>query len=616
MRERPALLLGALPELGAASVFRIALYRALSLSGYYRLRLPVGEAYSGPFFRVDADDALVAPVTESERAAILKRAERVLSGELQFFANEWRVTGFPPTWGHRGERIHWESLDEFAAGDIKMVWEPSRFDGLIFLCQAYCCSRDQRFIDACEAWLSSWVTSNPSNSGPNWKCAQETALRLMSFVVVCSLLQQYAGLRCGQPALQFIREHARRIVPTMLYAVAQDNNHATSEAAALYLAGSYLLEAHEASRESESWRRSGRRRLERCVNRLVMKDGSFSQNSLNYHRLMLDTLSLVEVWRLRIADELFSNKFRDRLAAATVWLETLVDPESGDAPNLGANDGARILPLGIEPFRDYRPSALLASRLFRARESTGAGQADAGCRWLGVSPAGQPSDVLPLRSIVFADGGYAVLPLGMGKLVLRLPKYRFRPSHADALHLDLWWRGGNILRDSGSYSYNAYPDASEYFSETVSHNTVEFDGRSQMPRISRFLFGAWVAGDWTHVAGAAQEVIEAGYRDWRRGSHVRRVTAQNESVIVEDRVAGFSINAVLRWRLAPGSWKLVDNVLRGERATLTILCDSGEALLRLVDGAESRHYGEQTVLPVLEAEITRPGAITTHIELR
>src|SRR3546814_21172555 len=77
--------------------------------------------------------------------------------------------------------------------------------------------------------------------------------------------------------------------------------------------------------------------------------------------------------------------------------------------------------------------------------------------------------------------------------MLRYPLFRFRPSQADARHLDLWLGGRNLLRDAGSFSY-AEEDG-VWFGGTSAHNSVEFDGRDQMPRLGRFLFGAWLKAD-------------------------------------------------------------------------------------------------------------------------
>ena len=40
----------------------------------------------------------------------------------------------------------------------------------------------------------------------------------------------------------------------------------------------------------------GRKMLEEMSSALISRDGSFSQSSTNYHRLMLDTFSLAEIW--------------------------------------------------------------------------------------------------------------------------------------------------------------------------------------------------------------------------------------------------------------------------------------------------------------------------------
>ena len=76
--------------------------------------------------------------------------------------------------------------------------------------------------------------------------------------------------------------------------------------------------------------------------------------------------------------------------------------------------------------------------------------------------------------------------------MLRYPRFRYRPGHADALHLDLWLGDRNILRDGGTYSYNAERKWLNYFSGTQSHNTMQFDDLDQMPRLGRFLFGDWL----------------------------------------------------------------------------------------------------------------------------
>ena len=175
----------------------------------------------------------------------------------------------------------------------------------------------------------------------------------------------------------------------------------------------------------------------------------------------------------------------------------MVDPLSGDGPNLGSNDGAFCYGLHSQPYRDFRPTLQLASILFQGHPALSDGPCDEPLHWLGLvgdgmpAQAEQPTSAAPIT--LFADGGYAVLrPATSSWALFRLPTYRFRPAHVDPLHLDLWHQGVNLLRDGGSYAYNASFEDLAVFPGIASHNTVQFDGAEPMPRLGRFLWGDWL----------------------------------------------------------------------------------------------------------------------------
>jgi hypothetical protein len=411
--------------------------------------------------------------------------------------------------------------------------------------------------------------------------------------------------------------HLRRIAPTIQYAVAQDNNHGTSEAAALFIGGSWL-EALNVE-EGRRWARAGRRWLENRAARLIGPEGSFSQYSLNYHRVMIDTYSLAETWRRQRGLPAFSLRLRQRLAAATAWLRHLTSDSTGDAPNVGANDGARLLQLTETAYRDHRPSVQLASVLFSDRRAyVGEGNWNDALRWLGVP---LPEAVADAPGHYIADdGGFAMLRRGAAMAMLRYPRFRFRPSQADALHLDLWVHGANLFRDAGTYSYNTEPAWLAYFGGTSSHNTVQFDGRDQMPRLSRFLLGDWLRTRWIEPLREAPSGTRfmAGYRDAAGAVHKRGIELREGALRVDDELRGTFDQAVLRWRLAPGCWQLStqDDVVRLVNAAgqvLTLRATMPIARCEMVEGWESLHYLEKTTVPVLEIEVREAGTVTTEI---
>src|SRR3546814_11984578 len=115
---------------------------------------------------------------------------------------------------------------------------------------------------------------------------------------------------------------------------------------------------------------------------------------------------------------------------------TMVEPANGDAPKLGANDGARLLQLTATGYRDFRPSVQLAASLFRDERIYGPGAHDDTLEWLDIKPGSRPAAAL--RSRLLDQGGYAALKRGTGTALLGSPRFHFRPSPADAPHSDLW----------------------------------------------------------------------------------------------------------------------------------------------------------------------------------
>jgi hypothetical protein len=244
-----------------------------------------------------------------------------------------------------------------------------------------------------ERWLADWCERNPPYRGPNWKCGQEASMRVMHLAMAAVMLGQVDSVAPG--LLELVRLHLQRIEPTLRYAMAQDNNHGTSEAAALFIGGSWLSRKGVAA--GARWAALGRKWLENRAARLITLDGTFSQYSVTYHRVMLDTFCMVEVWRRRLALAAFSGQMAVFMQAATRWLYVMTRPENGDAPNLGANDGARLLQLTDTDYRDFRPSVQLAAALFwgqarvrgRGRlESAAAVARGWNCPSMSSSPAG------------------------------------------------------------------------------------------------------------------------------------------------------------------------------------------------------------------------------------
>ena len=186
---------------------------------------------------------------------------------------------------------------------------------------------------------------------------------------------------------------------------------------------------------------------------------------------------------------------------------------------------------------------------------------------------------------------------------------RFRPSQADLLHLDLALDGAPLLIDGGTGAYNPPPGSAwwrDALAGTAGHNTVQFDGRDQMPRVGRFLFACWPR--CRAVPGGA------ALRDTHGNRHERRIRLTADTVMVEDRVAGRFARLVLRWRLAPGEWRFTDDGAVGPSARLRLSADA-PCRIRLAQSWHSPAYGRVEPAPVLELAAAAPvSRLTTLVE--
>ncbi|KZZ48357.1 hypothetical protein A3758_13850 [Oleiphilus sp. HI0118] len=648
--------LKAVQALGFVSVARALLYRVSLLSGLNpvkRIKHPLPEA---PFFNATNSSSTSAANLEGNTQWGLYRESDVgkdstKNNALSYFG--WFAVPHdadqPPNWFYdpfnetsfEHTAKPWWLIPDFVepGADIKSIWELSRFDWLIPLSQR-AARGELSALDQLNSWLADWVEQNPPYMGPNWKCGQEASIRVMHLSIAALLLQQHNGAL--QSLTSLIEMHLKRIRPTLMYALAQDNNHGTSEAAALWLGGSFLalnggdqLEKDQAN--GKRYQKLGARFLNERVRALIMDDGSFSQYSVTYHRLMLETMSLCEVWARIFDAPVFSEQSLARIALATHWLASMVIEDTGDAPNMGANDGAHLLPLTDAGYRDFRPTVNLASVLFCSHAPCKNATALEQIKWFGFETkdfayevasgegahASVPEDAHKKTKALthFADGGFIKIKQDDLSVFFRYPRFQFRPGQCDSLHVDVWCGGENILRDAGSYSYNAPANMLEYFNGPAGHNTIEFDHRAAMPKLSRFLYGEWLKPEGVRVSDETKTTsCEAGYRDWQGVSHQRTLSFRGRTLTVVDTCAGFTENAVLRWRLINADWQVNDSSIASDAASITISSDQTPLRLELVTGYESRYYLQKTELPVLEVEFGPCDhsvlTITTEISLR
>ena len=592
-------------RLGLTNLIWVVIYRIALKVGFVTRNMAIGTPVKGDFFSIPE------PVIDSTLSGL----DLKVFGWIEYSKKK------PPVW-HQSvtskqlagvQSLHWSKISDFDLdiGDIKSIWELSRFDWLFYFVIEFVRTGDTAHLADLNSWVADWSKNNAINQGINWKCGQEASIRVMHLCLACYLLQQHKQL---SPAMiTLLEQHLARISPTVLYAMAQDNNHGTSEAAALYIGG-LILEHNNKTNNALKWKKQGLYWLENRAARLIAQDGSFSQHSVNYHRVMLDSFCLAEFFRQQFDQQAFSRKLYVKLKLATDWLRFFTDVDNGDAPNLGANDGAKLMPLSDSDYRDYRPTVQLASALFYHKvcyPHHGSFNQPLKLLGLNVDELMEPQQ----SQKQFDCGGYVFLQKADARVYIRYPVFKFRPSQCDIFHVDFWNKGQNIFRDAGTYSYNTEKKWLDYFAGTSAHNTAQFDDSEQMPRLSRFLYSDWLktSSHSNLTATESRPTFKAAYKSRNHFRHQREISLSQSELIVIDDVEGFKDKVVIRWRLPCGRYSHENDSIIADDFTIKIEADVELKRVEIVEGWESRYYMEKSKSPILEIEVEKPARIISKI---
>jgi hypothetical protein len=561
---RPKTILKSLKTIGVKPLANLALFRLGLASGHYRrvfshLESPPDVSQIQPAWPLYAPDAeLIHKIVSGSKTSILDRADGILEGSYPLFGGEPALIQLTPPlplsdWttyerGHTGD----------ALGDIKFIWESARFCWAVNLAQAALLTGKKSYAEKFWQLLEEFLQNNPPFMGPNWVSAQESAIRIITACFALSVFTKESGFNESRRkmALEFLVMNARRIPPTLPYSRAQNNNHLLLEGAGLFTAGTIL----ERYAESSHWKSLGWRIIQAALKDQIGADGEYCQHSLNYHRVMLQTVLWIKMILENSGAE-FPEENLEKIRLATGWYLGMIDPTSGKAPNFGSNDSAWIFPLGSLDFSDHRPTAQAASRAFFGKPFFPAGEYDELAAWFSIR---EVDEIHPLPSTNLSDS-YHRIGNESDWVVIRAATYNNRPFQADQLHVDLWHGGKNILTDAGTFSYNALPPWDNSLAGGFVHNTATIDGMDQMTRAGRFLWLDWAQGWTTFQDSESCEAFHDGYKKFDI-RHSRRI--QHLGIGKWDFLDTFSGNPesgiheiILQWLLPDGDYEFEGNTL-------------------------------------------------------
>ena len=666
-------------ELGPRwSAFRVA-YAFRLRTGLIRLQMPMGEwsdyvhllgERSGERPSRHAVEARRLPENISWNPQTASaEADRILNGEIKYFSHQFIKTGSPPNW-HRdyvtlseseGSLLsqseilrsqqtlpqndmakHWSQISDDSSADIKFIWEPNRFAFVYTLVRAYVATHDEKYPEAFWTLIEDWAQHNPPNTGPNWMDGQEIALRLMAWTFGYFQFSNSPSSTPDRKAkfILLIAAQTNRIYKNISYAISTRSNHTISEAFGLWMVGLLFPELKHA----EKYLTLGRNLLEQSAAEQIFLDGAYSMYSLNYHRFILH-IYLYAIQLGELTHFPLSTELKESVANSITYLSHLINPETGEMPTYGSNDGALVLPLNNCDFTDYRPLLQLGWYITKEEFLFDPGPWDEDILWLcgaespsprgrGVRGEGEKqkkeerrknlSELRVLSGESFPDGGVYLLRSSNSHALLHCTDFTSRPSHADQLHVDLWIRGYNIAIDAGTYLYSGQGVWRNGLAHTNVHNTISVDGKDQMTMVSRFTWTNWSKGK---VLRHDKNLWQGEHDGYKPVSHKRTVMALEGDrwLVIDQLTANETHHYALHWlladfevqELAPAHGLLLQTKTDGKpsdsriKIQMGMLDGNGKLSIVRADpnstrGWRSRYYSHKEPAISIQLEATQP----------
>jgi hypothetical protein len=226
-----------------------------------------------------------------------------------------------------------------------------------------------------------------------------------------------------------------------------------------------------------------------------------------------------------------SDKAKNLIKSSALLLYHCQD-ESGDVPNYGHNDGALVFPVTICGYRDFTPVINTVYALITGNRLYATGYHGEENLWFGDGNSPNPHRI-EKKSNAFSNAGLYTLRHDDGFLMICLQDHKTRPAHMDGMHIDLWYRGKNLLCDSGTYSYAS--KIGEELVKSAAHNTVIVQNVEQMNSYKSFLLFDWTSRadvEFAEDRFSGTMISKNGYR------HSRKIVKIEQGYEITDEVKG------------------------------------------------------------------------------
>jgi hypothetical protein len=357
--------------------------------------------------------------------------------------------------------------------DLKLPWELSRMQYLLFLAEAYLITKDERYSSKIIYIIKDWIECNPPKIGVNWNCTMDVGLRIANMVVAVTAIKEsnFLDEEFLWLFMKSCAEHGEHIRTNLENVSKAKCNHYLSD-----IFGLFCLSIHVTCfKKSRKWLKFSKDRIANELRKQVFADGMDYEGSTSYHRLVCELFYFSALLSFRGAIKLPSD-YLPKLAKMAGFIRAITKPD-GHIPQTGDNDSGRVFIFSENDYldhkyivdlilhetrEDYIPSAFAPEEFLWVYGTQ---------NYLEENQNQTEKQIMSFpdaKIVVYKDSQIYLIvnaitngSVGMGG-----------HTHNDKLAFELQYQGRDFFVDPGTGAYTSFPEIRNKFRSTYSHNTV------------------------------------------------------------------------------------------------------------------------------------------------
>ncbi len=367
--------------------------------------------------------------------------------------------------------------------DVKYVWELNRHNFLPYLGFAYYITKNKKYANEFKNIILDWIKKNPPLYGINWFSGLEISIRLISWIFTLYFFKDSKEINNNDFFKKILNSMFQHALYLRYFYTPNSFNHTIGDLFGVYL----FSKIFEEIKIFKKWESHFYKKFKRQILLQTRLDGTNIEQSLNYHRFVLEFFSLFDI----INPNALKKKEQDLIEKMYDYLLYSIKP-NGTFPLIGDNDDGKVLLLTFYKKNSFIDLLNLGSILyqrgdlkFRSKKLLPPSILLLGSKRCEVY--NNLKIVKPNKTLkYFNDAGYLVMRNNWSDkanyLFIDFGRFGARNaahSHSSITNIIYSYKGKNIINDSGTYTYNKSWKERNYFRSSKAHNVLTINNQNQ-----------------------------------------------------------------------------------------------------------------------------------------